>query len=215
MPHDQEPDLIVSDTVLANLWCKSIACMMVMSSDAGVGCAQDDRPLTGLVVSVSGDRGHFVDGVLHADGGPAFEYANGGKEYFQHGKYHRIGGPAIDRADGTVGYYRNGKPWGPDNGGPTVRDGRGYQSWYLEDKLHREDGPAVTMPDGEKKWYLHGKEWPGGPAETRRLKEAAKTAAHQKMLDDIGAEMNQGLAEPVKPFRPLRLSKGGGEFVGM
>ena len=46
--------------------------------------------------------------VLHRDGGPAVEYANGRKEWWQNGKRHRTDGPAVERFDGYCEWWFNG-----------------------------------------------------------------------------------------------------------
>jgi len=71
--------------------------------------------------------------ILHREGGPAVEYANGSKEWWQNGKLHRLNGPAIEDANGDKEWYQNGK-------------------------LHRLDGPAIEDVIGDKYWYYEGKE---------------------------------------------------------
>ena len=60
----------------------------------------------------NGDTWWYKDAertILHRIGGPAVEYADGGKAWYQDGLRHRIGGPAIERADGTMRWRVHGK----------------------------------------------------------------------------------------------------------
>ena len=73
----------------------------------------------------------YLNGLLHREDGPAYEYANGNKYWYENGQYHREDGPAIEYASGTKCWCKNGK-------------------------CHREDGPAYEWANGDKDWYLEG-----------------------------------------------------------
>jgi hypothetical protein len=75
-----------------------------------------------------------VDGLLHREGAPAVENADGSWSWWLHGKVHREGGPAIKEADGL-------------------------RSYWIHGKAHREDGPAIEHSDGHREWWLDGKEY--------------------------------------------------------
>lgn len=81
----------------------------------------------------SGAKEWYLNGKLHREDGPAYEYADGNKNWFLNGKLHRVDGPAVEYISGT-------------------------KLWYLNGKRHREDGPAIERGNGEKYWYLNGKE---------------------------------------------------------
>jgi len=49
------------------------------------------------------------DKVLHREGGPAIEWANGDKFWYINGKIHRTDGPAVEYANGSNLWYINGK----------------------------------------------------------------------------------------------------------
>lgn len=53
----------------------------------------------------NGDRGWWLDGEYHREGGPALEGNNGHKGWRIYGKSHREGGPAIEYADGRKSWY--------------------------------------------------------------------------------------------------------------
>ena len=91
----------------------------------------DSKKITGLVINIFGDKCWFLNGKIHREDGPAFEWSDGDKEWYLNGKLHREDGPAIERA--------NGDKW-----------------WYLNGLCHREDGPAILFPDGDEWWYLNG-----------------------------------------------------------
>ena len=75
----------------------------------------------------------FLNGLLHREGGPACEYANGNTFWYKDGNLHRENGPAIEYTSGSKFWYKNGL-------------------------LHREGGPAIESSNGSKYWYLEGKE---------------------------------------------------------
>jgi hypothetical protein len=85
-----------------------------------------------MIIDEYGNKTWYTNGLLHREGGPALEYADGGKEWWQDGKRHRLNGPAVEWADGTKKWIQNGL-------------------------LHREDGPAVEFENGSICWYLDGK----------------------------------------------------------
>lgn len=72
------------------------------------------------------------NGLTHRVGGPALEYADGGRVWYQGGLHHREDGPAVIRADGQMGWHRNG-----------VR--------------HRDaDDPAVINSNEDNSYYICG-----------------------------------------------------------
>jgi hypothetical protein len=85
-----------------------------------------------VLVSDSGDKFWYFNGILHREDGPAVEYANGYKAWYLNNKCHRKDGPAIEFANGD-------------------------KSWYLNGFLHREDGPAIEYANGYKAWWFDGK----------------------------------------------------------
>ena len=97
-----------------------------------------------------------VEGRLHREGGPAYEYADGDKSWYLNGLRHREDGPAIEDANGTKEWYLNGKLHRKD--GPAVEYLDGSKVWYLNDKRHRTDGPAFEGSNGTKTWCIEGKE---------------------------------------------------------
>jgi len=71
--------------------------------------------------------------ILHRlGGGPAVEYADGGKAWYVDGQLHRLDGPAIEAADGD-------------------------KAWFVDGQRHRLDGPAFEGADGDKAWYVDGR----------------------------------------------------------
>ena len=82
----------------------------------------------------NGTRKWLLNGKLHREDGPAFEYANGDRYWYLNDNYHREDGPAVEYADGS-------------------------RCWYLNGERHREDGPAVECSDGRRYWFLNGKEY--------------------------------------------------------
>ena len=50
---------------------------------------------------VSGNYIWYKDGVIHREGGPAIEYADGSKEWIQNDVLHRTDGPACEWSDGN------------------------------------------------------------------------------------------------------------------
>jgi hypothetical protein len=83
-----------------------------------------------------GDKRYYKDREMtiahRLDGGPAIEYANGGKAWWIDGQLHRLDGPAIEDANGS-------------------------KAWYVDGQRHRLDGPAVQYTDGSKAWFVDGK----------------------------------------------------------
>lgn len=98
---------------------------------------------------------HLKDGLVHRDGGPAIEYADGTKYWYQHGLQHRVDGPALERPDGSKAWCQCDQLHRDD--GPAVEYADGTKFWYQHDQLHRVDGPALEGADGTKLWYQHGK----------------------------------------------------------
>jgi hypothetical protein len=47
-----------------------------------------------------GNNWWYLNGVLHREDGPAFEWADGSKSWWLNGKRHREDGPAIEFVDG-------------------------------------------------------------------------------------------------------------------
>ncbi len=98
----------------------------------------DDLPknFTGIV-TILGVYCWILDGKMHREDGPAFEYLlpGGGRKWFINGNLHREDGPAIE--------------W--QSGG---------KEWFIHGKKHREDGPAVIYSNGERHWYFDGWKYP-------------------------------------------------------
>jgi hypothetical protein len=85
-------------------------------------------------VDDDGNRCWYLNGHLHREDGPAFEYADGSRCWYLNGHLHREDGPAFEYADGS-------------------------RCWYLNGKRHREDGPAIEYAYGTRRWYLNGLEY--------------------------------------------------------
>ena len=56
-----------------------------------------------------GNKKWFLNGELHREDGPAFEYANGRKEWWLNGYLHREDGPAVERRSGTKEWWLHDK----------------------------------------------------------------------------------------------------------
>jgi len=86
------------------------------------------------------------------------EYGN--KRYYKDRKMtilHRLGGgPAVEYADGGKAWYVDGQLHRLD-GRPAIEGAKGYKLWYVNGRLHRLDGPAVQYTNGHKAWYVDGK----------------------------------------------------------
>jgi hypothetical protein len=95
--------------------------------------------------------------VLHREGGPAVEYADGSNEWYINGKRHREDGPAVEDINGFKEWYINGNRH--REGGPAAEDSAGYKAWYKDGKPHREDGPAVEWATGAREWWIDGKNY--------------------------------------------------------
>ena len=74
-----------------------------------------------------------LDGKLHREDGPAFEF-KGTRKWFLNGELHREDGPAAEWWDGT-------------------------KMWYQNDRLHRIDGPAVEWQHGTEEWWLDDRQY--------------------------------------------------------
>jgi hypothetical protein len=97
---------------------------------------------------------HNESGLLHREGEPAVEWANGDKEWYRNGQLHRALGPAIKKANGTKMWYLNGQRHREDD--PAIEWANGTKIWYLNGQLHRENGPAKEYANGTRKWYFDG-----------------------------------------------------------
>jgi len=84
----------------------------------------------------------------------------GHKRYYKDRKMtilHRLGGgPAVEYADGGKAWYVDGQLHRLD-GRPAIEGAKGYKLWYVNGRLHRLDGPAVQYTNGHKAWYVDGK----------------------------------------------------------
>jgi hypothetical protein len=58
---------------------------------------------------VNGGKYWYLNGVLHREDGPAFEWADGSKSWWLNGKRHREDGPAIEFVDGFKEWWLNGQ----------------------------------------------------------------------------------------------------------
>lgn len=86
----------------------------------------------GITVRVNHQkRSWSLHGMVHREGGPAIEYANGDREWRKNGHLHREDGPAVEFSDGT-------------------------RHWWRDGERHRADGPAVERADGTQEWWLNG-----------------------------------------------------------
>ena len=86
------------------------------------------------IINIDGDTYYFMNGMIHRDGGPAIEWADGGKSWYKNGKLHREDGPAFERCNGD-------------------------KEWYKSGGLHREEGPAVECVCGYKEWWSNDKRY--------------------------------------------------------
>lgn len=57
----------------------------------------------------NGNKEWRLDGKLHREDGPAFEWNSGSKEWWLNGRLHRENGPACQWHDGTYSWYLNGE----------------------------------------------------------------------------------------------------------
>jgi len=107
-----------------------------------------------------GTREWRLDGeqaLLHREGGPAVEYADGSMEWYIRGERHREDGPAIFiSAYGSASWCIRGQLHREN--GPAVELNNGTKMWYLHGSHHRLDGPAIEQADGAKQWYFEGYE---------------------------------------------------------
>ena len=85
------------------------------------------------IIDPDGHKSWWLNGKLHREDGPAYEWSGGEKEWWLNGKLHREDGPAVEHLNGN-------------------------KEWYLNHKLHREDGPACEWANGTKRWWLNDKE---------------------------------------------------------
>ena len=92
--------------------------------------------------------------LLHREGGPAVEYADGSMEWWVRGERHREDGPATEFAHGDKHWYHRGNFHRED--GPAIEYASGTNFWYLHGKLHCSDGPAIEAFNGYKYWYFEG-----------------------------------------------------------
>ena len=124
--------------------------------------------------------------VIHREGAPAIEYADGTKAWWLNGLRHRTDGPSIEFANGTKEWYQNDQLHRTD--GPAMEYANGGKSWFLNGKLHRTDGPAIQWPGhplGDKSWFLNGKH-------LTEQQHQAQTAPIQEMtVADIEAALGK------------------------
>ena len=62
-------------------------------------------------VYADGEKGWYLNGILHREDGPAVEYPKGGKSWYLNGKCHREDGPAVEYANGEKYWYLNDKQY--------------------------------------------------------------------------------------------------------
>ena len=60
-------------------------------------------------VYTNGDKLWYLNGKLHREDGPAFEWSNGTKNWYLNNKLHREDGPAVEVANGDKLWYLNGE----------------------------------------------------------------------------------------------------------
>ena len=76
-----------------------------------------------------GDKSWYYNGVVHREGKPAIEYANGTKEWIIHGVYHRLDGPAREFSDGTKIWYIDGERLTEDQFNEKLKEV--YKEWDI------------------------------------------------------------------------------------
>ncbi len=159
----------------------------------------------------------FREGLLHREGGPAVERADGSRSWYQEGVMRRDDGPALEANDGSELWVKGGhlhREGGPavvrsvDYGsespfvdlGPVGHNGapredvqwvalKGREEWRINGLLHREDGPALTTFKGTKAWYLHGHlHRTDGPA--MEISETEALSFDEGILEREGRERN-------------------------
>lgn len=65
---------------------------------------------TGLVITPSGTKKYFKDGLLHREDGPAIEWSTGAESWYYEGVRHRADGPAFKLSeDGKRNWWLNGE----------------------------------------------------------------------------------------------------------
>jgi len=62
-----------------------------------------------VAVTPSGTRQWWLNGKLHREDGPAYEWADGDRAWYLNGKLHREDGPAYEDAHGTRSWWLNGE----------------------------------------------------------------------------------------------------------
>ena len=115
-----------------------------------------------MTVDEKGNKTWKLNGMLHREDGPAFEWVSGTKAWWLNGKCHREDGPAIEYVDGS-------------------------KAWYLHGMLHREDGPAFEWANGNKEWWLNDKrykdafEWAKALLKSKGIKNPSEDEINNKV----------------------------------
>jgi hypothetical protein len=63
----------------------------------------------GLIIDGYGSKKHYLNGLIHREGGPAIEDSNGDRSWWQNDLLHRLDGPAVDYVNGYKAWYFHGK----------------------------------------------------------------------------------------------------------
>ena len=72
---------------------------------------ENDKPV--CEVYADGSKAWYLNGKIHREDGPAFEYPDGSKVWYLNGELHREDGPAVEYANGAKVWYLNGEPYTP------------------------------------------------------------------------------------------------------
>ena len=116
-----------------------------------------------------GTKRWTLNGKMHRDDGPAFEYDDGSKEWYFNGKLHREDGPAVEYDDGS-------------------------KAWYQHGKLHRIDGAAIEYFDGSKLWYVNDLHYDDVAAWARA---ALQYENKSSMQQDVDAKVQQVMQQDL------------------
>lgn len=120
-----------------------------------IRCFFEDGSADGFTIDGYGnhvwlnEKGHF-----HREDGPAIISPSGAKHWYINGLPHREDGPAIESLNEKC-WYINGRLHRED--GPAIEYATGSKSWFVNGQRHREDGPADEWSDGRKEYWLNGK----------------------------------------------------------
>lgn len=98
----------------------------------------------------------WVKGVLHHAHDPALVTLSGDKYWYKDGVIHRDGGlPAIVKDGGKTQYWIEEGKYHRDGDKPAIIVKTGRQEWFLHGKRHRDVGPALIDPKTKTVKYYH------------------------------------------------------------